>query len=144
MSSPPPRAAMDFSLNSTFVLHYRKPGTEACQTSKILSILHGVRFNLSTEKSNGDGAPASRAIKVVRDVFTRTGFSFRPLQDGDLPVGLVKQLGTARQGDAALESARCLPASPGHRCHTTPWEQQGCQLCFYTSLLFLNKKLSRS
>lgn len=43
-----------------------------------LSILHGVRFNLATEKSNGDRALESGAIKVVRDVFTRTGFSSQP------------------------------------------------------------------
>ena len=65
-------------VDEPYVLHYWKSGTEACQTSKILSILQGVRFNLATEKSNGDGAPESRAIKVVRDVFTRTGFSFWP------------------------------------------------------------------
>lgn len=69
---------MDFSLNSPLFCVLRKPGTEPCQTCKILPILHGVRFNLAMEKSNGDGAAESRAVKVVRDVFTRTGFSFRP------------------------------------------------------------------
>lgn len=72
------KGSHSFLFKSKFILYYWKPGTQACQTSKVLSILHGVRFNLATEKSNRDGAPESRAIKVVRDVFTRTGFSFRP------------------------------------------------------------------
>lgn len=69
---------MDFSLNSRWFCVLWKPGTEARQTRKISPILHGVRFNLAMEKSNGDGAAESGAIKVVRDVFTRTGFSFQP------------------------------------------------------------------
>lgn len=138
------KGSHSFLFKSKFILYYWKPGTQACQTSKVLSILHGVRFNLATEKSNRDGAPESRAIKVVRDVFTRTGFSFRPPKTEISQWGLSSN--SARQGREMLpwNQFDVCPHPSGHRCCTTVWEQQGCQLWFYTSLLFLNKKFSRS
>jgi len=44
----PSKGSHRFLFKSVFVFYYQKPGTEACQTSKILSILHGVSFNLAT------------------------------------------------------------------------------------------------
>lgn len=128
-----------------FVSYHRKPGTEACQTSKILSILRGVRLNLATEKSNGERRSGKRSHRSCQSRVSEDGVSLSASKTAISRWGLVKQLGKARQGDASLKSVPRLPAPPpGHRCRTTAWEQQGCRLRFYTSLLLLNKKLSRS
>ena len=139
----PSKSSHGFVFKSVLVLYYQKPGTEVCQTRKISPILCSVRFNLAMEKSDGDGALESRAIEVVRDVFTRTGFSFWPPRSRH-PSGAVKQLCKARQGDVLLKSVRCLPTPLWALFLYNCMGAAGCQLLCYTSLLFLNKKLLKS
>lgn len=145
ISSPPSKGSHGFLFKFVFGLYYQKPGREACQTSKILSILHGVRFNLATEKSNGDGTLSGKQshkscqrcvykdrvfLSASKTEISQRGFSSK----------------SARQGREMLHWNHCdvCPHPSGHRCRMTVWEQQGCQLWFYTSLLVLNQKLSRS
>lgn len=90
---------MDFSLNLCLLGIIRKLAEKYVRQAKMPSILGGVRFNLAAAKSDGDGAWGSSAMEVVSDVFTRTGFSFRPPRLRH-PSGAVKQLCQARQGDA--------------------------------------------
>lgn len=108
-TSSPSKGSHRALFTSLFVLCYWEPGTEGCLTSKIPSILHGVRFNLATEKSNGDGALERRAMKVVRDVFTRTGFSSRPPRLR-CPSGACQATLQGKAGNVPLKSVRWLPA----------------------------------
>lgn len=139
----PSKSSRGFVFKSVLVLCYQKPGTEVYQARKISPILCGVRFNLAMEKSDGDGALESRAIEVVRDVFTRTGFSFWPLKLRHTS-GAVKHLCKARQGDVLLKSVRCLTTRLWALFLYNCMGAAGCQLLCYTSLLFLNKKLLKS
>lgn len=141
---PPFKSRRGFLFKSVFVLYYQKAGREVCQTSKKYHPSFVVSGLISRQpRVMGTERREAAPQKLSETCLQGQGFPFG-LQDCDIPAGLSSS--SARRG----REMRCgngfdVCPHPSGRCsHPAVQEQQGCQLCSPTRLLFLKKKLLKS